>query len=68
MTIFRNYLDDKYSFLRVQCRRTSEEIVEVKEYEEKLKSSYPDISKYNLLDRWFSASDIEFEVIEIYCI
>ena len=68
MTIFRNYLDTKFSSLRVQCRQTLEEMVELKLYENDLKSSYPDISKYNLLDRWFSASDIEFEVIEIYCI
>ena len=68
MTNLRNYLDTKFGSLRVQCRRTPEEMVELTLYENDLKSSYPDISKYNLLDRWFSASDIEFEVIEIYCI
>ena len=65
MNNFRSYLDNKYSSIRDQFMRTPEEIVELKLYENDLKSSYPDISKYNLLDRWFSASIINFVVKEI---
>lgn len=65
MTIFRNYLDTKFGSLRVQCRRTPEEMVELTLYENVLKSSYPDILKYDLFDTWFSVSDIEFEVKQI---
>lgn len=65
MNMFRNYLDNKYETLRVQCRRTPGEIVEIEEYEEKLEQQHPDISKYDLFDNWFSISDIEFKVKEI---
>ena len=65
MNNFRSYLDNKYSSIRDQFMRTPEEIVELKLYENDLKSSYPDISKYNLLDRWFSISTINFVVKEI---
>ena len=65
MTIFRNYLDTKFSSLRVQCRRTPEEMVELTLYENVLKSYYPDILKYDLFGTWFSVSDIEFEVKQI---
>ena len=65
MNNFRNYLDTKFGSLRVQCRRTTEEMVEVTLYENDLKSSYPDILKYDLFGSWFSVSDIEFIVKEI---
>ena len=65
MNVFRNYLDNKYETLRVQGKRTNDEIVELALYENDLKSSYPDIYSYNIFDNWFSISDIEFEVREI---
>ena len=65
MNKFRNYLDTKFSSLRVQCRRTPEEMVELTLYENVLKSSYPDILKYDLFSSWYSVSNIEFEVKQI---
>ena len=65
MTIFRNYLDEKYSSIRIQSRRTDDEIIELDSFQEDLISQYPDISKYNLFDYWYSISDIEFIVKEI---
>lgn len=65
MNMFRNYLDNKYETLRVQCQRTPDEIVEIEEYEEKLEQQHPDISKYDLFYNWFSIYDIEFKVKEI---
>ena len=40
-------------------------MVESTLYENVLKSSYPDILKYDLFGTWFSVSDIEFEVKQI---
>ena len=65
MNNFRNYLDTKFGSLRVQCRRTPEEMVELTLYENVLKSSYPDILKYDLFSSWYSVSNIEFEVKQI---
>ena len=65
MNNFRNYLDTKFGSLRVHTLRTTEEMVESTLYENVLKSSYPDILKYDLFSSWFSVSDIEFEVKQI---
>ena len=65
MNNFRNYLDTKFGSLRVHTFRTTEEMVESTLYENVLKSSYPDILKYDLFSSWFSVSDIEFEVKQI---
>ena len=65
MTLLRNYLNNKYSSLRIHCKRTDEEIIELNSFQEDLKQQYADISAYNLFESWFSVSDIEFEVKEI---
>ena len=65
MNNFRNYLDTKFGSLRVQCGRTPEEMVELTLYVNVLKSSYPDILKYDLFSSWYSVSNIEFEVKQI---
>lgn len=68
MNNFRNYLDSKYSSIRIRYRRTDEEIIEFRSFQEDLERQYPDISKNNLFDYWLSISDIEFRVKEIYFI
>lgn len=65
MNNFRSYLNDKYCSIRINCKRTDDEIIELNSFQEELNQQYPDISKYNLFYCWFSISDIEFEVKEI---
>lgn len=65
MKNFRNYLDNKYQSLRIKCVRTPEEVMELNNYEEQLNYNYPEISKYNLFNYWYTFSEIDFIVKEI---
>ena len=64
---FMRTLDKKYKDIRINCRRTTEEISEIKQFDEKLKLLYPDIVKYELFyqSTIVSHCDITFEIKEI---